>query len=252
MQVPVSVVIITFNEEKNIARCLSSVKAVADEVVVIDSYSTDQTKEICLAFGARFIEHSFEGHIEQKNFAITQATHPYILSLDADECLTDQAIQDILAIKQNWTHEGYSFRRLNNYCGKWVRHGGWYPDRKLRLWNSKLGSWQGQNPHDEFKLATGSTIKELHSDIEHFTFRAISEHIQQINYFTDISSRALYERGKKSHLGLILLSPIAKFVRDYVIKLGFLDGLEGFIIAKNSAHAKFQKYTKLYFLQNKR
>lgn len=252
MQVPLSVVIITFNEESNIARCLSSVQDVADEVVVIDSFSTDKTREICQELGATFIQNKFEGHIEQKNFAITQASHPHILSLDADECLTAEAITDILAVKQDWTHDGYSFKRLNNYCGKWIKHGGWYPDRKLRLWDSRLGNWQGENPHDEFKLVTGSTIRLMDSDIEHYTFGALSAHIRQINYFTDISSRAMYLKGKKSHLGLILLSPIAKFLRDYVIKLGFLDGIEGFIIAKNSAHAKFQKYTKLYFLQNNR
>lgn len=125
--IKLSVVIITYNEEKNIARCLQSVAAVADEVIVLDSYSSDNTEDICKTFGVQFYQHSFDGHIEQKNRAITYATSPYILSLDADEALDESLIQSIKDVKANWTHDGYKMNRLTNYCGKWIKHCGWYP-----------------------------------------------------------------------------------------------------------------------------
>ena len=137
MKVQISAVVITFNEERNIKRCLKSLVGVADEIVVVDSYSTDRTEEICRSFNARFIKHRFEGHIQQKNWAILQASSPYILSLDADEALSDNLRTSILRAKENWTHDGYYFNRLTNYCGKWIRHTSWYPSRKLRLWDAR-------------------------------------------------------------------------------------------------------------------
>ena len=249
MSISLSVVIITFNEQHNIDKCLCSVEKVANEIVVIDSFSTDNTENICAKHNVTFIKNKFNGHIEQKNFAISKASHPYILSLDADERLTNKSIQDILSVKQKWESDAYSFKRLNNFCGHWVKYGSWYPDRKVRLFKKTAGSWQGENPHDEFITKKEATVTSLSSDILHFTFTSISQHIKQINYFTDISSQQLFKKGKKSSLLKILFSPIIKFIRDYLFKLGFMDGLYGFIIAYNSSHAKFQKYTKLYFLQ---
>jgi glycosyltransferase involved in cell wall biosynthesis len=245
MSIELSVVIITFNEEKNIERCLKSVLAIADEIIVIDSFSTDKTKEICQNYGVKFIENKFLGHIEQKNFAITQAKHTYILSLDADECLDKDSIADILAVKRNWTHDGYFFNRLNNYCGTWIKHGGWYPDRKLRLWDSRLGSWQGKNPHDEFKMQTNAKIKYLKSNILHYTLNTREEHIKQIEYFTTIGAKAALESGKKSNFLKMYIAAIIKFMKDYVIKMGFLDGKAGFQIAKLSAWASYLKYKKM-------
>jgi len=135
MQIQLSVVIITFNEEKNIARCLDSVATIADDIVVVDSFSTDNTKHICEEKNIHFIEHKFDGHIEQKNWAITQAKHQYVLSLDADEALTKELQVEIIKAKNNWQYDGYSFNRLTNYCGVWIKHCGWYPDKKLRLWD---------------------------------------------------------------------------------------------------------------------
>ena len=158
---PVSVVIITFNEEHNIARCLDSVKGIADEIVIVDSFSKDKTKEICLSYGAKFIENKFEGHIQQKNFAITQAKYPHILSLDADEALDEKLRNSISEVKKNFVHDGYYMNRLTNYCGKWVHHSGWYPDTKLRLWDSRKGQWAGVNPHDKYELTTGDSFKAI-------------------------------------------------------------------------------------------
>src|SRR5436190_10289340 len=127
---PLSVVVITFNEERNIGRCLASVAAVADDIVVVDSFSTDRTEAIAREHGARFVQHAFEGHIEQKNWAVTQAAHPFILSLDADEAVDDRLLDSIRRGKDQ-NADGYTMNRLTNYCGTWIRHGGWYPDRKL-------------------------------------------------------------------------------------------------------------------------
>ncbi len=251
MNTKLSVVIITFNEERNINRCLQSIQSIADEIVVIDSFSTDKTQNICESYGVKFIQNPFEGHIEQKNFAITQASHEYILSLDADEELSDQAIIDIQQIKKNFEVNAYSFNRLNNFCGTWVKHSGWYPDRKIRLFKKGVGQWEGQNPHDCYTVPIDTKTKILSSNILHYTVADIQEHAKQINYFTDVAAKALYKKGKKSSIAKILFSPIIKFIRDYFIKLGFLDGFAGLLIAVNSAHAKFLKYSKLYLLHKK-
>lgn len=251
MQIQLSVVIITFNEEKNIRRCLDSVKAIADDIVVVDSFSTDNTRVICEEREVRFIEHAFDGHIEQKNWAITQAKYPYVLSLDADEALTPQLTQAIQKIKSNWEHDGYVFNRLTNFCGAWIKHCGWYPDKKLRLWNTAKGKWGGMNPHDKVIMQQGSTTKHINQDILHYSFYTVEQHLKQIDYFTDISSKAAFEKGITSNEFKIFYKSWFKFFRDYVLKLGFLDGYYGYIVCKNSAYAKKLKYTKLKDLYKK-
>ena len=243
--IKLSVVIITFNEEKNIGRCLDSVRDVADDIVIVDSFSTDKTEEVCKKYGARFIQHKFEGHIEQKNWAITKARYPHILSLDADEVISDQLRASIIETKKNWKHDGYYFNRMTNYCGKWIRHSSWYPSRKLRLWDSRKGKWGGINPHDRFILNKGSSRRYLKGDILHYSYYSITEHIQQINKFSDIVARSFYKEGRRATYFNILFHPIWRLFRDYVIKLGFLDGFYGLVISVNSAHETFLKYSKL-------
>ena len=251
--VQLSVVIITYNEERNIARCIDSVITVADDIVVIDSFSSDKTEEICRSKGARFIQHKFEGHIEQKNWAITQAKYPYVLSLDADEALSEQLQHSITEVKNNWKCDGYFMCRLTNYCGQWIHHTGWYPDRKLRLWDSRKGKWGGINPHDEFELSDkSSTTASLKGDILHYSYYSVEEHFKKIDYFTDIASKALFNEGKKASFAKRFISPIAAFFGDYIIKLGFLDGYYGYVISKSSAVATFQKYKKLNRLYTER
>lgn len=251
MQVKLSVVIITFNEEINIERCINSVKSIADEILVVDSFSTDKTKEICLKHKTNFIEHAFDGHIEQKNWAITHAKYPHIFSLDADEAITPNLAKEIVTIKNNWTHDGYSFNRLTNYCGKWIKHCGWYPDVKLRLWDSRLGEWKGENPHDRYELTT-SKIKHINKDILHYSYYSIADHLAQVNYFTDIAAKAAVKKGKKSSLFNIIVNPFIKFYRDYIFKLGILDGYYGLVISLISSHATFLKYAKIKQLQDKK
>jgi glycosyltransferase involved in cell wall biosynthesis len=246
-----SIVIITFNEEKNIGRCLDSVHGMTDDIVVVDSYSTDRTEAICFEKGARFISHAFEGHIEQKNWAITQARYPHILSLDADEALDEQLKKSILALPEEWPFGGYFMNRLTNYCGKWIYHCGWYPDAKLRLWDSRKGQWQGINPHDQY-LMKSTDIKTgfLKGDILHYSYYTREDHYKQVNYFTDILAREYNKLGRKAWWFKLVLNPVAKFIQDYILKLGFLDGKEGFVISRISAYATWLKYYKLRQLQN--
>jgi len=240
-----SAVIITYNEHKNIRRCLESILDIVDDITIVDSYSTDETEEICREYNVTFIRHPFEGHIEQKNWAISQAKYPHILSLDADEVISDPLKKSILDAKNNWKYDGYYFNRLTNYCGKWIRHSSWYPSRKLRLWDSQKGNWGGMNPHDRFILDKGATKKFLKGDLLHYSYYSITEHIQQINKFSDIVARSFYKEGRRASYFNILFHPLWRLFRDYVIKLGFLDGFYGMVISVNSAHETFLKYSKL-------
>ena len=247
-----SVVIITFNEEKNIGRCLDSVKDIADDVVVVDSFSKDRTEEICMAKGARFVQHKFDGHIEQKNWAATQAKFPHVLSIDADEAISEELKKSILTAKANWTKDGYYMNRLTNYCGKWIYHCGWYPDRKLRLFDSRKGKWGGMNPHDKYEMNAGDGATGfIKGDILHYSYNTLEDHYKQVEYFTGISSQGLFKEGKKAGLAVIYLSPVIKFIRDYIFKLGFLDGGAGYTISRISAYATYLKYRKLQALWNK-
>lgn len=247
-----SAVIITYNEEKNIGRCLDSLAGVADEVVVVDSFSTDRTKEICLGRGARFIAHKFDGHIQQKNWAKDQASHPFVLSLDADEALDETLRQSILKIKSGTQKEGYYMNRLTNYCGHWVRHCGWYPDRKLRLWNAAKGKWGGINPHDRFELDGGDkNAGYLEGNILHYSYYSVDEHYQQADAFSTISAQSYFERGRRTNPLLIFIKPVGRFLISYFLKLGFLDGKYGFIICRVQSHEVNLKYRKLYALQKK-
>ena len=241
-----SAVIITFNEERNIGRCLDSLAGVVDDIVVVDSFSTDRTEEICTSKGARFIQHKFEGHIEQKNWAITQAIYPHVLSLDADEALDEQLKKSILEIKNDWKHDGYYMNRLTNYCGKWIYHCGWYPDTKLRLWDSRKGNWGGTNPHDKYDLFEGDkNTAFLKGNILHYSYYTTDDHYKQVYYFTEILATAQYKEGKTASALQLYMSPVVKFLRDYIVKLGILDGAAGFDVSRISAYATYLKYKQL-------
>jgi glycosyltransferase involved in cell wall biosynthesis len=248
--VKLSVVIITFNEQRNIARCIDSILPVADDIVVVDSFSTDETVRIAEKKGARIVQHPFEGHIEQKNFAITQARFPHILSLDADESPDAVFLSQIQSIKNNWIYDGYSVNRLNNYCGQWIRHGAWYPDIKLRLWDSRKGKWAGTNPHDKFEMQADSRILHVPGNLLHYSYQTTDEHRKKADYFSGIAARAYNMNGKKSSVLKVAFSPVFRFLRDYIIKLGFLDGKAGFDIARIIAYEVYLKYSKLRKLKS--
>jgi glycosyltransferase involved in cell wall biosynthesis len=247
-----SVVIITFNEEENIGRCLDSVHNVADEIVIVDSFSKDSTKKICIERGVRFIEHAFEGHIQQKNYAASLATYDYVISLDADEALCPLLQKSILAEKSNFSKDGYTMNRMTNYLGKWIRHGSWYPDKKLRLWNRQKGSWGGQNPHDCYQMESTCTIGYLKGDILHYSYTSIEGHIAQFDKFTSISAKHMYDEGKKAGLLQIFINPLANFIKGFFIRLAFLDGYYGMVICIINAFATFMKYVKLRELNKNR
>ena len=249
MKISLSVVIITFNEERNIGRCIDSVRDIADDIVVIDSFSKDRTKEICLEKGVRFVEHAFEGHIQQKNFAITQAAYPHVLSIDADEAPDEILRESIRKVKENFEADGYSMNRLTNYCGHWVRHCGWYPDRKLRLWDSRKGQWTGLNPHDRYEMEQGSVIRHLPGDLLHYSYYTREDHLKQIQKFTNILAKSMFDAGRRTSWTVIIAATVFKFIRDYILKLGILDGKAGFTISWLSAGASFKKYRKLLLLQ---
>jgi glycosyltransferase involved in cell wall biosynthesis len=252
----ISATIITFNEEHNIKRCLESLLEVADEIVVVDSYSTDQTEKICGFFEqVRFIKNEFKGHIEQKNFAIQQAEHEWILSLDADECLSEDLKTEIKTIKSadQDKFQAYSMPRLNNYCGQWIKHSGWYPDRKVRVWNKKNGKWGGQNPHDKVILDSDIQTSKLKANLLHYTFSSLSAHIIQVNKFSEIAARQLMKSEKNpSATFKMIFDPPFMFIKRYILQLGFLDGFYGLTIAVISAQAKFLKYAKYKQLKSKK
>lgn len=247
-----SVVIITFNEEKNIRRCLESIKDIADEIVVVDSFSTDKTESICKEFNAKFITHKFDGYIEQKNYALSQAINDYILSLDADEAPNDILVQSIITEKKNFIASVYSVNRLTNYCGQWIRHGSWYPDTKIRLIKKNSGSWAGENPHDRFIPHGNIKVKHLEGDILHYSYYTLEEHILQINRFSTINAQSAFKNGTRSNWFKIIFNPAFRFVRDYFFKSGWRDGFYGYIICRNSAYSTFLKYIKLKKLQSEK
>ena len=243
--IKISAVIITFNEERNIGRCLQSLEGIADEIVVVDSFSTDSTENQCKAFNVRFLQHPFEGYMQQKTWACEQAANHYILQLDADEQLSDTLRTSILEVKADWKADGYTFNRLNNYIGKWIRHCGWYPDAKLRLWDRRKGAWSGLNLHESVKMNDNALVIKLKGDLLHFSYYSIQQHLNQINSFTEIAAREGVAKGKNTSLFVIVFKTIWKFKRDYIFKLGFLDGYYGFVVCAMSAYTVFVKNLKM-------
>ena len=245
-----SVVIIAKNEEHNIGRALVSVKPVADEILVVDSGSTDRTVAICQEHGARVLVHAFEGHIEQKNWAMAQAANDHVLSLDADEALTEELAHSIAGAKDDWRFDAYWMNRLTNYCGTWVRHSGWYPDPKLRLFDRRRGEWRGTNPHDHFELLDGSApTRRLKGDLLHYSYYTVDDHYRQMAYFAEIGARAMHGRGDKVGVLRPPVAMAARFIRNYVLKRGFLDGRTGLRLCSIDAYGAYLKYARLRELQ---
>ncbi|MBL7781533.1 MAG: glycosyltransferase family 2 protein [Saprospiraceae bacterium] len=242
---PISAVIITFNEERNIGRCLESLAGVADEIVVLDSFSSDDTEQICRSFGVRFEQHAFDGHIEQKNRALGLASHPFVLSLDADEALSDLLRESILHVKNDLRFDAYIMNRRTNYCGQWIAHSGWYPDRKLRLFDKRLGHWGGTNPHDRVEMHAEASTARLDGDLLHYSYYTVEEHLERARKYAFIAARAMHQQGKRGAWWRMWLSPIFKFIRNYILKAGFLDGRAGWTICRIAALETHWKYRAL-------
>lgn len=237
-----SVVIITFNEEKNIADCIKSVQGIADEVLILDSFSQDRTTEIAEELGAVVKRHRFDGHIQQKNRAKNMATHQWVLSLDADERASEEMVEAIPKILKKPKHDGYWFNRRNHYKGKWIKGCGWYPDAKLRLWKRDFGSWTGKNPHDKFKLYTNETSEHLNADIIHYTYPNYETLKKQSRKFAKIGAKSNGGHSRAYLLGKLVVSPISKFIKSYLIRKGFADGRDGLTISLWQTKETFLKY----------
>jgi len=242
----ISVVVITLNEEKNIGRCLDSVKEIADEILVVDSFSNDSTREIVESKGGRFIQHTFEDYVKQHIYADSIATYDHILMLDADEALSEELVQSIKVVKKYWKNDGYFMNRMTNYCGKWIKHSGWYPDKKLRLYDRRKGQWIGKKLHEKFLLVEQSTTGHLKGDIQHYSFYTIEDHILQANNFSTMAASVLIEKGKKIPRYYLIMKPAVRFYRNYFLKLGFLDGVYGYIVCRITATEVYFKYLKAY------
>ena len=243
MDQDLSVVLIAFNEGHHIAKCLKAAQVVADEIVVIDSGSTDDTVEICKAHGAIVISNPWLGYSEQKNFGNKQASFDWILSLDADEVLNETLIQSIL----KWKHapQAACFKRMTNYCGKFITHGGWYPDVKVRLFNKKETQWEG-TIHEVLRGLSKENTFLLEGDCLHYSYYSVEQHYAQAEKFTTIQAEDLFQHGKKSPWYKRVFSPVSKFIIDYFFRFGFLDGRAGFTVARISAYATHLKYKKIH------
>lgn len=248
--VKLSAVIITFNEERNIGRCLDSLADVADEVVILDSFSSDRTEKICREKGARFEQHAFDTYFAQKNRALDLAAFPYVLSLDADEVLSEPLRQSILAAKAGWRCDGYEMNRLTNYCGQWIRHSGWYPDRKLRLFDRRKGRWAAKHPHEYVEMTPGSTIGRLSGNLLHYSYYTVNEHVERTRKYAEMAAHTLHAAGKHTSWLQVISSPAFKFFRNYILKTGFLDGKAGWTICKIAAWETYLKYRTLLRLRS--
>ena len=243
-----SVVIITFNEEKNIGRCLESIQGISDDLVIVDSFSTDSTESISKKHNVNFISRKWEGYSNAKNFANSQAKYDWVLSLDADEALSEELKKSILKAKEGAELKTYKFHRLTNYCGSWIKHCGWYPDTKIRIFDRRNTKWEGII-HEKLVIDSKQEAALLNGDCLHYSYYTIEQHHLQIEKFSTLAAQNLFEKGKKTSLLQLWFSPVIKFISDYILKLGILDGAAGFTICKISAKHTYLKYFKLSKLQ---
>ncbi|MEK7309560.1 MAG: glycosyltransferase family 2 protein [Planctomycetota bacterium] len=248
----ISVCIICFNEEDNIRRCLESVKWVKDrggEIVIVDSFSTDKTLGIVREYTDKVFQNKWPGFVNQKNHALSLAQNEWVLSVDADEVISDQLRDEIIS---EWAKGGYEnkdaywMKRHTFYLGQWINHGGWYPDYKIRLARKSKSKWGGMDPHDRIIMEQGSSTGKLNNDIVHYTYKNLAHQIKTIDRFSDASSEALMNAGQTFCLCNLLFRPPVKFIETYLFKLGFLDGLPGLIISVASAFYVFIKYAKMW------
>ncbi len=238
----ISGVVIAFNEEAKIEACLRSLNLVCDEIIVLDSGSTDRTVSIACALGAKVHFQVFQGHIEQKNTAIQFAKNNWVLSLDADEVLSEELISAIHQIRGALPTKAFRFPRLNNYCGQWIRYGAWYPDRKIRLWHRHYGTWGGRNPHDQVLVQKAVAVVDLPFDILHYSYDKPEDLRLQSDKFAAIARSTLNKEGSNA-CRLPLPRALFKFLRDYIFKQGILDGKAGLVIAFHNARYTYLKYS---------
>jgi glycosyltransferase involved in cell wall biosynthesis len=240
-------VVISFQEADRLGDCLRSL-AFCDELLVVDSHSTDGTREVARELGARVIERDWPGFVAQKEFALRAASHDWVLCLDSDERCSATLAAEIRELREQGFPDcaGWRMPRCTSYLGRWIRHGGWYPDRQLRLFDRRRGRWGGHDPHDRVEL--DGPVGELRGDILHDAYRDFADHLRTIDRYTTIMAEGLYRRGVRARALDLFTHPVARFVRFYWLKAGFLDGWRGLLIAYLAAHYARLKYAKLLVL----
>jgi glycosyltransferase involved in cell wall biosynthesis len=248
---PLSACIIALDEEQRLGACLDAL-SFCDEIVVVDSHSTDRTRELAAARGARVIERDWPGHVAQKEYAIRAARHDWVLCVDADERVTPALRAEIEALRDGALGAagpaGYDFPRCTYYFGRWIRRGTWYPDRQLRLFDRRRGRWGGHDPHDRVELVGARA--HLSGELLHWPYRELSEHLETIDQYTTTMARGMHARGRRAGAFDLVVRPLVRFLRFYLLKFGFLDGWRGFWLACVAAHYVRLKYAKLLLLQD--
>jgi glycosyltransferase involved in cell wall biosynthesis len=238
----ISATIVTLNEEKNIGRAIESLLC-CDEIIVVDSGSTDRTVSIAQQRGARVTVREWPGYAQQKNFAASLASHDWVFSIDADEALGEELEAEIMALKEKpFAADAYSMPRLAQYLGKWIRHSGWYPDRKIRLYDRRKGRWTGEYVHETVRV--DGLVLELQSNLLHFTCDSLSAHMKSVDRYTTLAARELAASGRVRPDYRLFVDPMWTAFRSYILERGFLDGYQGFTIAYMSALYTFLKYAK--------
>jgi glycosyltransferase involved in cell wall biosynthesis len=240
--VSITATIITLNEESHIAEAILSLSC-CDEVLVVDSGSTDRTREIAERCGARVMVRAWDGYSRQKNFAAAEAHHDYILSIDADERLSAELAAEIAQWKRSADSAGGSMPRRVFYLGAWIGHSGWYPDRKLRLYDRRRGRWSGDFVHEA--LNVDGTTTPFKGDLLHFPYRDWQDHIQRINRYTKLAADDARANGKRGSVVRLLLAPALTFLKAFVLRAGFLDGWRGALIAAAGARYVFQRELRI-------
>jgi glycosyltransferase involved in cell wall biosynthesis len=247
----ISATIITFNEESNIQAACESV-AWADEILVVDSESTDSTREVATAAGARVIVNTWPGFADQKQFAVDHARNDWIFSLDADERCSEALIKSIKSLTEPSLADGYQIARRTFYQGRWIKGGGWYPDRQLRLFNRTAAHWKKRHIHESVEMTAGSKIGILDGDLLHFTVRDAAYHHQMIGErYAPLAAKQMFDEGRRTSTLKIATAAPSAFIRSFILKTGFRDGLAGLSIASFAAHHAFLKNLMLWEMQNK-
>ncbi len=247
----ISAVVITKNEEKNIGRCLESLQGLVDEIIVVDSMSTDRTEEICRRFSVRFIQKEWMGWSKTKNFANDLSTSAYILSLDADESLSPKLKENLLRLKSH-LHGFYGFNRKTNYCGKWISHSGWYPDRKLRLFPKGLALWSDQQVHEDLiRKDLSLPVTYIEGDLLHYSYYTIFEHLERANRYSELGAEIIASSPRSFLRFRALFNALFRFFKSYLLQRGFLDGFYGFVIALIGSLEVFLKYAKADQMRSK-
>lgn len=246
----ISATIITFNEQKNIARAIESLRC-CDEVVVVDSGSVDRTVEIATKLGARVVDHPWAGYAVQKNYAAQEARYDWVFSIDADEGLSEALEAEIWRLKKSGPkYDAYTMPRLAQYMGRWILHSGWHPDRKVRLYDRRKATWVGSYVHES--VAVRGTVGHLDANLLHYTCDSLSEHLATMDRYTTLSAEQLVAGKVKIGWWRLLLDPPWTFFSTYFLKRGFLDGIEGLAIAYMASLHNFVKYAKARFMAPRR